>query len=225
MRFDAATEHKIFALYQQCLRDSELRRRWNPWESPDWKTAAPKPSASLTNAVLALYKNALFLPDYNAAPLRAVRGSRGRAWFWTLWCHEESKHLFALNEWLLQRGVHTDAELKSLSEDLLRASYWEAPKDESAVVLYVDTLIYELSEIEELTKLQALAESEGDQALAQAARFIRTDDESHRDFLTNVLTLIGEGYPEKLHAAINATAAAHKSPTLAADLRRYLLTD
>lgn len=221
MRLDFETEGSLRKLFVDYFHDAERERHWNLWTDFDWDAATPVPSAALSEAVLALYQDALFLPDYQCEPTKNLRASRGRAWFWTRLVYEETKQLLALHEWLIRRGVRTDEQLKALSDGLLGSHRWSA-LDDDALTLFADTLVYELSEIERLTALQALAEAEGDPILADLAARLRRDDEAQRDFLREALQCIQQGYPERVQAAVETVAAAHTSTSLVGDLSGYI---
>ncbi len=219
---DKETERELYALYKAHFAQADAERHWNPWSSVDWAVETPSPSPALVDATLALWRDAVLLPDYAALNQNLLRASRGRAWFWTHWSYEESKHLVALQEWLTRKGGWDDAALAAASEELLSRYRWEPPCDEATCVC-VDALLYELSQIERLEALAAQAVAEGETALAQLTGFLIADDQAQRDYLTEALRVIGKRYPERLSEAIQTVATSHEAPELAAELAGWLL--
>ncbi|WP_309711140.1 hypothetical protein [Armatimonas sp.] len=147
-----------------------------------WPTEAEAsaPSTALIEATLALWRDATLLPDYAAINQNLLRASQGRAWFWTHWSYEESKHLLGLQEWLTRKGG------------------WEAchgcqePPCEEATCVCVDALLYERSQLEKLQALIAQAYTEGETTLAELAGFLLADDQAQRDYLAEALRVIGK---------------------------------
>lgn len=218
---DKETERELYTLYKDHFARADAERHWNPWSSLDWVVETSMPSQALVDAVLALWRDATLLPDYAALNQNLLRASRGRAWFWTHWSYEESKHLVALQEWLTRKGGWDDAALATASEELLSRYRWEPPCDEATCVC-VDALLYELSQIERLEALATQATAEGESTLAQLTGFLIADDHAQRDYLAKALQVIGKHYPERLSEAIQIVAASHEAPELAAELQTYL---
>lgn len=219
---DQATERELYQLFKAHFSEAEGQRSWNVWNDIAWATPLPAPSTALTDAVLALYKDSALLPDYAAQGLSLLRASRGRAWFWTRWNYEESKHQLALQEWLLRRGGWEDSAVRALTDGLLAHYFWEPPCTDAACVL-VDALLFELLELEKLTALKAQAEAEGDSVLATLATHLIADDEGQRDFMIEALRIVARSYPEAVTTAIGAVAHSHEAPELAAQLQVYLM--
>ena len=218
---DKETERELYKLYKEHFTKADAERHWNPWSSVDWSAQTPTPSAALIEATFALWRDATLLPDYAAINQNLLRASRGRAWFWTHWSYEESKHLLALQEWLTRKGGWEASALATASEEILAHYRWEPPCDEATCVC-VDALLYELSQIEKLEALAALARSEGESVLTDLTGFLIADDQAQRDYLTEALRIIGKRYPERLSEALQSIAASHEAPELAAELQTYL---
>jgi acyl-[acyl-carrier-protein] desaturase len=220
MRLDPDTERALYTLYRDYFRAAEAEDgRDAPWRTLEPAAPGPPPSPELSAAALTAYRQDLFLPDYNTATLSRLRGSRGRAWFWTRWSYEESRHLLALHEWLIARGVATPAELDSLNDDLLAAERW-SPASDDALYLFVDALLWELSEIERGEALLALAGD--DEPLVELLNATLADERAQRDFMAEALRLAGARYTERVEAAIAIAAAEHESDTLTTQLHAYL---
>jgi acyl-[acyl-carrier-protein] desaturase len=218
---DKETERALYALYKAHFTQADAERSWNPWSSLDWETALPTPSPALVEATLALWRDATLLPDYAALNQNLLRASRGRAWFWTHWSYEESKHLVALQEWLTRRGGWEEAALATAAEELLTHYRWEPPCDEATCVC-VDALLYELSQQEKLTALTEQARAEGETTLAALAGLLLADDQAQSNYLAEALRVIGKRYPERLSEALQTVATSHEAPQLVAELQAYL---
>ena len=218
---DKATERELYTLYKDHFVQADAERLWNPWSSVAWDTLTHTPSPALVDATLALWRDATLLPDYAAINQNLLRASRGRAWFWTHWSYEESKHLIALQEWLSRRGGWDDTALAAAAEELLSTYRWEPPCEEATGVC-VDALLYELSQIERLEALATQAHAEGETILTELIAFILADDQAQRDYLIEALRIIGQRYPERLSQALQEVASHHESPTLAQELEHYL---
>lgn len=218
---DKETERELYTLYKDHFARADAERLWNPWSSVVWDGATEAPTPALVEGALALWRDAVLLPDYAAQNQTLLRASRGRAWFWTHWSYEESKHLVGLQEWLTRRGGWDDGALSVAAEELLSHFHWEPPTDE-AIGVCVDALLYELSQLERQSVLKAQAETEGEVPLVQLLTFLIADNEAQRDYLAEALRVIGKTYPERLSGALEQVAAHHETPELAAQLQAYL---
>jgi acyl-[acyl-carrier-protein] desaturase len=220
---DKETERELYALYKAHFTRADAERLWNPWSSVAWPTEseASTPSTELIEATLALWRDATLLPDYAAINQNLLRASRGRAWFWTHWTYEKSKHLVTFLEWLQRRGGWSQAALSSAAEELLTQYRWEPPCEE-ATGICVDALLYELSQLEKLEALNTQAQAEGESTLAELTAWIILDTQAQRDYLAEALRIIGSHYPERLTEALNTVAASHEAPELAIELATYL---
>ena len=220
MRLDPLTERELYALYRDYFRDGEDRR------DPLWRGLSPvsgdsPPSTALAEAVLSGYREDLFLPDYLSSSLRLSRASRGRAWFWTRWSYEESRHLLGVHEWLIGAGVTDDATLRDMSLNLLGAERWEPPFDD-AVAIFVDALLWEMHEIERSEALKIQADSEGQATLSALLGRTLLDEKAHRDFFAQSLRIIARLHPGLVKGALSRIAASWESESLESELTGYL---
>ncbi len=220
MRLDPNTERELYQLYRDYFREAESEGgRDRLWHDLDPTVEGPKPSEELVNAALASYRQDLFLPDYNFVSLVRLRGSRGRAWFWTRWSYEEGRHLLGMHEWLIARGVATQEELDQVNDNALASERW-LPYSDDAIYLFIDALLWELSEIERGEAMLAMAN--GDEGLIQLLNATLADERAHRDYMTTALRLIQRSYPERVEAAVALVATEHETPTLGEQLSVYL---
>lgn len=228
MRLDRPTEDRLYKLYRDYFTDAERNRNWNPWTAIPWDEVKTEPSPELVSAVIEAYREDLFLPDYSARALHAMRASRGRAWFITRWSYEEGKHLLALHEWLVRSGATTDAErkerdeqLKGFSDGLLNAFRWEPPFTDAPAV-FVDSLLWELREIERTAGLKGLATVAEDTALIAVLDLIQADEHAQKDFFIAALGIIAETYPDMVRDAIHRVSVALEDPGGATTILRLL---
>lgn len=204
-RMDRATEDRLYRLFRTFFEQAEDNRNWNLWKDIPWQEARRNPSSELVSAMMTAYREALFLPDYSSYTLKALRASRGRAWFLTRWSYEEGKHLLALGEWFVKSHTVADNDLKNLSNELLAHYKWEPPFFD-APALFADALLYENKEIEQMTAIKRLAEASGDTALTLLMEKILEDEAAHQAFFRDALICIGDTYPERVRDAVARVA-------------------
>lgn len=207
-RLDQATENELYALYRAYFADAEETRAWSVAEAipPDLAYPAP-PSPALLAAAHACHNAELFLPDYQATLLKYTRGSRARAWYVTRWAYEEVKHLLALGEWLIRRGVATSETLEEQLSDSLGAARWQPPSTE-ATALFADAALYETQEIERYRRLKEAAQAEGDAALVGLCDHILADERAQYDFFSRALEIIKVRHPAKHEEAMRIVSPA-----------------
>lgn len=194
-RLDRETEDKLYRLYRDFFAEAEDKRNWNLWEDFPWAETPKNPTPELVDAVMAAYREGLFIPDYSSVALRSLRASRGRAWFLTRWSYEEAKHLMALTEWFIRAGAYTDEELKAIGDELLNTYRWE-PAYPDAAAIFVDSMLWERREIGRFSELKTKAEAAGDGVLGAVLDRILTDERAHEGFLKSALNLIAEKHPD-----------------------------
>lgn len=220
-RLDRLTEEALYTLYRAYFKTAEDERRWNVWEDIPWDAVKVSPSPELIAAVMAIYREDLFLPDFSAKSLHILRSSRGRAWFITRWSYEESKHLIALTDWLVRAGVFTDDELKQYADDLLTRHQWEPPFNDGTAVLW-DALLWETREIERYRHLMAQAKDADDAALVSVIEHLLADEQAHRGFFRDSIRIIAERHRENVAEAAQRVAGAQEFEGGAAGLLALL---
>jgi acyl-[acyl-carrier-protein] desaturase len=220
MRLDQATEGELYAHYRQYFQAAEEQRRWNVWQDVPWDSVGTSPSDPLVEAVLAAYREELFLPDYVTELLRTERASRGRTWWLTRWSYEEGKHVMALHEWLTRSGAYTDDEMRDWTEAQLAANRW-APPHTDGIGALVEMLLWEGREIERYRALRHHAADEADTAMTALLDRVLDDEEHHRSFLAEALGIIGRRHGAAVQEAVTRVAADHgeDAPKVEAALR------
>lgn len=219
---DPLAERRLYRLYQDFFRAAEDERHWNVWNDIPWDEAGgEQASDALTAAVLAQYRDLLFLPDYAGQTLARLRSSRGRGWFLTRWSYDEGRHLLALHEWLVRRGGQSEDALKEMADHLLETSRWVLPYPNVAAVM-TDALVWEMAEMEQLAHIRDLAVAEGDVALLRVADHVLADEAAHREFLRDALCVVAQADPREVEEALQQVGRTHEAPRLADALRAYL---
>jgi hypothetical protein len=219
MRLDRETERELYVLYRNYFRLAETGGRDALWRELEAGAPGPEPSRELADTILSAYRQDLFLPDFLSTALVRLRASRGRAWFWTRWSYEESRHLLGLHEWLIARNVASASELDALSEGLLGRQRW-MPASDDAVYLFADALLWELSEIERGEELLTLAG--GDEPLVKLLTATLADERAQCAFFRDALNLIRSRHPERVAEALRTLASEQESDRLAEELANYL---
>lgn len=220
---DILSERHMYARYRTFFTEGDTHRAWNLWTDIPWnESVAVPPSEALIAAVERRYIDLIFLPDYSSRALDALRSSKGRAWFITRWAYEESKHLLALQEWLIVRAGYTDTLCNTIWETEINDNQWVPPGTTPEAVL-VDCLAWECYEIEGLAELRDLAVTEGDIILIRLVDNLLRDDSAHMSFLTDAVKTIQACRPGEIDAALIAVSATIPRPSVVARLRAAVM--
>lgn len=187
-------EEKFFQHYLEFFKLAEDRRRWNLWKDIPWEDANPNTSPLIADVCEAFSAVEMFLPDYTAKILQLIRKSRGRAWFQANWGYEESKHSLTLAEWLVRSGHRTEEGMRAYENSLLDNAEWQLPFDHPRQMI-IYTMIQELATWLNYWNLKALAEEEGDPALARALHLISADEKCHYNFFRKGVKVFLEHEP------------------------------
>jgi acyl-[acyl-carrier-protein] desaturase len=187
-------EERFFNLYLEFFKLAEERRRWNLWKDIPWEKCNPEASPLIAHIVEAFSAVEMFLPDYTAKILLMIRKSRGRAWFQANWGYEESKHSLTLAEWLVRSGKRSEEGIRAYENSLLDNAEWQLPFDHPRQMI-IYTMIQELATWLNYWNLKALAEKEGDFALARALHLISADEKTHYNFFRKGVKIFMEYEP------------------------------
>ncbi len=221
-RLDDTTEAALYDLYRAYFAAHESRQ-WNVWETiPQTTVYESAPGDALVAAALVCYGAELFLPDYMTTLLMHTRSSRGRTWYVTHWCYEEGKHLLAIGEWLIRRGLYTEVELQNRGAELLENNRWH-PASIDAVALYADAVLYEAQELSNYRTLRDLAVAENDAVLTAVCDHILGDEMAQQGYFVEALRIITERNADTVNAAIKTVVAAQPDADAARETLRGLL--
>src|SRR5207302_854387 len=110
-RSDAFRE-AVYREYMEFFEKAERNRRWSVFNDIPWDALSPEKNdegaALLAETFLGVE---MYLPDYVSKGINAVRETFGQAWFNANWGYEESKHGFALREYLVRSGQRTQEQM------------------------------------------------------------------------------------------------------------------
>jgi acyl-[acyl-carrier-protein] desaturase len=184
-----AHRERIYAAYMDFFDKAERKRRWSvfsdiPWEDLNEETAG---SADLALCAETFCAVEMYLPDYVAKGLNVLRDAFGRAWFHANWGYEESKHAFALREFLLRSGHRTPEQWDVFEQEVLGQS-WERPFH-TARQMTLYGAIQESATLLIYKKQQALAKREGATVIEEIYSKISRDEAAHAWFYRNVVEL------------------------------------
>ena len=106
---------------------AERKRRWNLFDDVPWEKLSPRANAEERAIRIETYcAEEMYLPDYNAAGAKMLRGVFGLSWFQAAWSFEESRHGLVFREYLLRSGLRTQAQFDVFETDVFSRS-WKLP--------------------------------------------------------------------------------------------------
>jgi acyl-[acyl-carrier-protein] desaturase len=167
---------------------AERNRRWNvfndiPWDEIDLGRK-DNDAALLAETFVGVE---MYLPDYVAGGINVVRDTFGQAWFNANWAYEESKHAFALREWLVRSGHRTQAQMLEF-EKVILGKQWTLPFKTARQMTFYG-VIQEQSTFMMYKHQLERARERGDQVLAAIYGHISKDEAAHADFYRKVVAL------------------------------------
>ncbi len=173
-------EEIFYMNFLKYFKNAEAKRRWDIDTDIPWDKTSPDSTELTANIVESFSAVEMFLPDYTHRIMQLVRQSRGRAWFQANWGYEESKHSMVLERWLIESGKRTEEQVREFERQLLGAE-WQLPFDTPRQMI-IYTMVQELATGLNYTNLRRRAESEGDETLARALRWVSADESAHYNF-------------------------------------------
>jgi acyl-[acyl-carrier-protein] desaturase len=118
---------KFYRAYMDFFEIAERKRRWNLFEDVPWDRLSPRANTEERAIRIETYcAEEMYLPDYNAAGIKLVRGVFGLSWFQTAWSYEESRHGLVFREYLLRSGLRTEDQFDKFESDVFSRS-WKLP--------------------------------------------------------------------------------------------------
>lgn len=186
-RSDAYRE-AVYREYMEFFEKAERNRRWNvfndiPWDQLD-STKYSEVAAMLAETFLGVE---MYLPDYISKGLNVVRETFGQAWFHANWGYEESKHAFALREYLTRSGQRSFAQMQEYEKAILARS-WALPFTTARQMTFYGA-IQEQSTFMLYRHQRERAQERGDVVLSAIYGFISRDEAAHADFYRTVMGL------------------------------------
>jgi acyl-[acyl-carrier-protein] desaturase len=186
---------KVYREYMTFFEKSERTRRWNVFSDVPWDKVESCPrDADLALCAETFCGVEMYLPDYVAQGINAVRDSFGQTWFQANWAYEESKHSLVLREYLLRTGQRSYDETYAF-ERAIMAKRWNKPFQTSRqITLY--GAIQEMTTFVIYKKQEKMALAKGDELLASIYGFIARDEIAHCRFYEKVAGLLLEDDPD-----------------------------
>ena len=118
---------KFYRAYMDFFETAERKRRWNLFEDVPWDELSSCTNTEERAIRIETYcAEEMYLPDYNAAGIKMLRGVFGLSWFQTAWSCEESRHGLVFREYLLRSGLRTQEQFDKLETDIFARS-WKLP--------------------------------------------------------------------------------------------------
>lgn len=118
---------KFYRAYMDFFETAERKRRWNIFEDVPWDKLSPGANSEQRAIRIETYcAEEMYLPDYNAAGVKMLRGAFGLSWFQTAWSYEASRHGLVFREYLLRSGLRTQEQFDKFETDLFSRS-WKLP--------------------------------------------------------------------------------------------------
>jgi acyl-[acyl-carrier-protein] desaturase len=184
----AAFREAIYREYMEFFSLAEKNRRWNvfndvPWDELDEKTYDEK--AALCAETFVGVES--YLPDYVSCGINVVRDFFGQAWFSANWGYEESKHAFALREYLVRSGQRTPEQMFEYEQAIL-SKRWSLPFSTARQMTFYG-VVQEQATFMMYTHQRALAQERNDLVLDTIYGFIARDEAAHSDFYRKVTAL------------------------------------
>jgi acyl-[acyl-carrier-protein] desaturase len=183
-----AFRDEVYRAYYEFFELAERKRRWSVFDDVPWE----KLSAEFNDADAALLAETfqgveMYLPDYVSQGINIVRENFGTAWFSANWAYEESKHAFALREYLVRSGQRTVDQMRDYEKAIL-GKRWTLPFSSARQMTFYGA-IQELATFMMYKHQLDRASERGDAVLSTIYSFIARDEAAHADFYRKVIQL------------------------------------
>jgi acyl-[acyl-carrier-protein] desaturase len=140
----------------------------------------------------------MYLPDYVAGGINVVRETFGQGWFNANWGYEESKHAFALREYLVRSGQRTKKEMLEYEKAIL-GKEWALPFKTPRQMTFYGVIQEQATFMMYKHQLER-AREKNDEVLDAIYGFIAKDEAAHADFYRRVIELeLAEDRPGTVH--------------------------
>jgi acyl-[acyl-carrier-protein] desaturase len=180
-------EKEYYRLYRDFLYKAERKRRWSLDDDIPWDQVNRNVNPAIATVVESFCAVELYLPDYMARNLPRMRDRRGRAFFYTNWGYEESKHSLALGDWLIRSGARTEEQIADLERQVF-AHEWNLPTDDPlGMVMY--GMVQELATWLNYRNLRQHVDTHGDPALSKLLGYVCRDERAHSAFYQGISEL------------------------------------
>lgn len=186
---------KVYREYMTFFEKAERTRRWNVFSDVPWDKLDGCPrDADLALCAETFCGVEMYLPDYVAQGMAAVRDTFGQSWFHANWAYEESKHALVLREYLVRSGQRTPEQFREFERTIL-GRRWNRPFDSNRrMTLY--GAIQEMTTFVIYHKQERMARERGDELLASIYALIARDEIAHCRFYEKIAALLLEDDPD-----------------------------
>jgi len=182
-------DERLYKEYMDFFVKSERERRWHVIDDIPWDKLNKDISEEAALCAETFLRVEMFLPDYIAGGLNAVRPYFGSLWFQANWGYEESKHSLVLMEYLMRSGKRTPEQIFDLQQKTF-AQKWLAPfKTARQMTIY--GALQEMATFFIYCRQREVAkEKEKDLCLWQIYDLIGRDEIAHTRFYQSVVKVL-----------------------------------
>jgi acyl-[acyl-carrier-protein] desaturase len=183
-----AHREAVYRAYMEFFEKAERIRRWSVFHDLPWDELDPsKATDELALCAETFCGVEMYLPDYVAQGINVVRDRFGQAWFQANWGYEESKHAFALREWLVRSGKRTQEQWEDFEASVFKNT-WNRPFG-TARQMTCYGCIQEQATWMIYRKQKECADQAGDAVLAKIYSLVGRDEAAHGAFYRDVVAL------------------------------------
>lgn len=204
-------EEKLYAAYLDFFKKAERERRWNVFEDIPWDKLNRDCSPEGALCAETFVAVELYLPDYIAGGLNAVRPYFGQLWFQANWGYEESKHSLGLMEYLVRSGKRTQRQMFELQQRTFSRK-WVAPFDTARRMTIYGMFQEQATFLIYVKQREAAKEKENDECLYTLYDFIARDEIAHTRFYQSVIKVLLEEDRDGTLADIAHVASNFRMP-------------
>lgn len=178
----------VYREYMEFFEKAEKNRRWNVFTDVPWERHDPATNDDDAALLAETFTGVeMYLPDYVSRGINLVRETFGQAWFAANWAYEESKHAFALREYLVRSGQRTREQMRDYEVKILGLE-WSLPFETPRQMTFYGAVQEQATFMMYKHQLER-ARDRGDVVLATIYGHIAKDEAAHADFYRKVTEL------------------------------------
>lgn len=181
-------EEKLYHEYITFFEKAERERRWNVFSDIPWDKVNRDASEDLALCAETFCSVEMYLPDYVAGGINAVRKYFGQAWFQANWAYEESKHSLALMHYLIRSGKRTESQMFDLQNRIFDKQ-WSLPFTTPRQMTFYGC-VQEMATFVIYVKHRDRAHAEGDECLRTIYDLVARDEIAHTRFYQGVIKVL-----------------------------------
>lgn len=184
-------EERLYKEYVDFFAKAERERRWHPFDDIPWDKLNKEVSEASALCAETFMRVEMFLPDYIAGGLNAVRPYFGQLWFQANWGYEESKHSLALMEYLMRSGRRTQEQMFDIQRRTFQKR-WVAPFETARQMTIYGTFQEMATFFIYCRQREVAKERENDECLWKIYDYIGRDEIAHTRFYQGVVKVLLE---------------------------------